>query len=478
MKPKHYLILIILLAVGLRLIAINQSLWLDEAINVLAARNKTPIELVTKYSLGDFHPPLYHLVLYTWIKLVGSSEVAVRLPSVLLGIGSVIFTFGIGQFVFDNKKLKFGKHKLPLMVLPALLLATSGLQIYYSQEARMYALAAFGIAGAVYFWFRQQQKPKRRNLILFAICLWIALMSDYVPWLLLPVFIVYQPVFSVLALLATCMWWPYFLEQLQIGLHTASDYPLWGKVVGGLSLKNIALIPIKFIWGRITVANKAIYAAIAGTSVLVNLGLLVAAVRPLKKTYHNKAHLLLWLWLLVPIGLGIVMSVKISLLSYFRFIFVLPALYLLLILGVEKIKKLRWQQAAVIFLIAVNLVSAAAYLFLPQFHRENWREGVEWMESAAAGDEALALIPNLAQGAPYLYYQDHIQIADSMPSGQLPNTIYLIRYVQEIFDPEDSLRHELEQSGYKKVDERNFNGVLIWQYQRQSKVFASLPLLR
>jgi len=41
-----------------------------------------------------------------------------------------------------------------------------------------------------------------------------------------------------------------------------------------------------------------------------------------------------------------------------------------------------------------------------------------------------------------------------------------MRYVQPIFDPEDSVRNQVETIGYKKVAERDFNGVTVWEYIR------------
>ena len=39
-----------------------------------------------------------------------------------------------------------------------------------------------------------------------------------------------------------------------------------------------------------------------------------------------------------------------------------------------------------------------------------------------------------------------------------------MRYVAEIVDPQDLARQEIESLGYQKVDELNFNGVVVWEY--------------
>ena len=124
--------LILLLGIFLRLISLNQSLWLDEAIIVNATSTNSFLGMITEYSKADSHPPGFLAILWIWTKIFGTGEVIVRLPSVIFGIVTVGITYLIG------KKLRSAK----LGLLAALLLAVNPLHIYYSQEARMYSLAA------------------------------------------------------------------------------------------------------------------------------------------------------------------------------------------------------------------------------------------------------------------------------------------------------------------------------------------------
>ena len=81
--------LILLLAFILRLVNLNQSLWWDEAINIVYARSSDLWWFVTKYSVGDFHPPGWFASLLGWGYVYGSSEITNRLPSVIFGVASV-----------------------------------------------------------------------------------------------------------------------------------------------------------------------------------------------------------------------------------------------------------------------------------------------------------------------------------------------------------------------------------------------------
>ena len=127
--------LILFLSLILRIVSLNQSLWLDEAINVMAARSYSFLGILTEYAKADFHPPLYFIIIWIWTKLFGFSEVSARLPSVIFGLLTIWLVFLIGRKLYSKT----------LGILAALLLALNPLHIYYSQEARMYSMAAFAV---------------------------------------------------------------------------------------------------------------------------------------------------------------------------------------------------------------------------------------------------------------------------------------------------------------------------------------------
>lgn len=135
--------LILLIGLIVRIILLDQSLWLDEAINIVNAKNLGFLDFVTKYPIGDFHPPLYFAILWIWGHLFGFSENIARLPSVLLGVGTIGLTYLIGKDLFSERSSPTGKK---VGLLGALLLALAPLHVYYSQEARMYSLATLFLA--------------------------------------------------------------------------------------------------------------------------------------------------------------------------------------------------------------------------------------------------------------------------------------------------------------------------------------------
>ncbi|MEO5616981.1 MAG: glycosyltransferase family 39 protein [Candidatus Eisenbacteria bacterium] len=105
-----------------------QSLWIDEVFTWYGADIGRPMPLATL--LENVHGPLYSLMLHLWGGVAGDSEWALRLPSALLGTASVpAFAWLAARWL--------GRE---CAVPAAWLTAGSPFLIWYSQEARNYAL--------------------------------------------------------------------------------------------------------------------------------------------------------------------------------------------------------------------------------------------------------------------------------------------------------------------------------------------------
>src|SRR5260221_14271890 len=86
----------LILALGLRLASINQSLWLDEATSALTTKMSFA-DFFGKFMPGDFHPPLYYILLRAWAAVFGSSEIALRSLSILFGVATIYVVYLIGK---------------------------------------------------------------------------------------------------------------------------------------------------------------------------------------------------------------------------------------------------------------------------------------------------------------------------------------------------------------------------------------------
>jgi len=125
------LLLIVLLAFSLRVYRLDaQEMWGDESASVLARRLS-----VTQVLLGktDVHPPLYFFALREAMLPFGDSLFSIRFVSVFWSVLVVALVYRVGQRAMRNKAVG---------ILAALVTAVSALQVFYSQEARMYTMAA------------------------------------------------------------------------------------------------------------------------------------------------------------------------------------------------------------------------------------------------------------------------------------------------------------------------------------------------
>ena len=468
---------ILLLGLLLRILNFNQSYWLDESIGVLAARDFSYSELVRHFVKFDFHPPFHYVLLKFWGENFGFSEISTRSLSVLFGVGTIYVVYKIAQNLDLKKNTKFWRN-WPIIV--ALFLATSPLHIYYSQEVRMYPMVVFFACISVLFYIKSVSNPVFYNWLIFSSAIVLLVFTDYVPLFLLPIFIVEsllnkRPRAFIIKLflshiplfLFSLLWAQTFLAQIQSGKALSISFSSWAKIVGSPSPKELVLVWIKFIIGRISFVNKVKYAAlIIIYSIPFLTTLIIAWLRKRKDT------LILWLWLILPLILGYISSFIIPSFSYFRYIFVLPAFYLLLSFGVSKSGRLSIFLGSLILI--VNIVSYYFYLTNKGFWREDWRAAVSFVESNALQDE-IVLFEFEEPFAPYKWYSSWKVTAKGglkkIPAEENSTTnliedliqnkgaVWYFIYLKDLTDPEGYLQKNILESGFGETEIFDFNGV-------------------
>ncbi len=139
-RTRRWLLVgLLLLAAVLRFYRLDaQSFWNDEGNSARLVERS--LRLIIEGAAGDIHPPGYYLLLHAWWRVAGSSEFALRAFSVYCGLLTVALTAALGR--------RLGGQRVA--VGAALLVAVHPLAVYYSQEARMYAL--LGLVSALTLW--------------------------------------------------------------------------------------------------------------------------------------------------------------------------------------------------------------------------------------------------------------------------------------------------------------------------------------
>lgn len=462
--------LIIAVALATRLINLNQSLWLDEAISVLFSQRHDFWSFVTVYPIGDFHPPLYFGILWVWAKIFGISETVVRLPSVIFGVATVFLVIKICQNLFSRK----------IALVAGILLALAPLHVYYSQEARMYSLAAFCVALSFYFLTKFIGNPKK-YFVFYSLSIILVLYSDYVAYFaLLPhplIYYLYNRKFSpgflcaiLLAFLSLTPWIPVFLKQWSAGGEAARDLPIWANIVGSFNIKNFLLFFVKSVLGRISFENKFLYMLIFGFLINIYIFLTVKAVYS-----KNKGKFIILIWFSVPLVISYLASFFVPVFSYFRLLYLLPALAILISIGLDNLNKKASCGLLGIILIS-NIASLLMYYTNPNFQREDWRSALNMLNQLRLSKNYAVGFENNSEFAPFTYYNQAYKLntlpllkkvpaekRDDVEIKQIQQEnyekLYLFEYLMDITDPKRIAIKELEKIGYKNNETFNFEGV-------------------
>lgn len=431
MKKKIWLVLGV--ALGLRLAFLNQSLWLDEAITARVVSQYGLAEIVKMFSVADFHPPLYYWMLRVWTGVFGWGEINLRIPSVIFGVITVGLVYQLGKEIKDEKTgLGAG-----------MLTAVNPLLIYYSQEVRMYSLTVMWLMATVVCFFKIEKKESRTNIILFNIFCFLALVSFYGSIFLIVSMLAWWVIKRRWRLLARTIWGgvvgigilaPLLIRQWQNSQLMLKQVTGWKNALGKSSLKNLVLIPIKFSVGRISFYPKKIYYLLAG-------------VWTMGVAFNLRKNKKLWFLLSMPLILAGIVSFKVPMMQYFRFLYLVPIMCL--IIRPRKI------------LVAGFLIWSLAYLLTPQFHRENWKELTKNL------GEEVWMIRSVSD--PVIYYRPDVRIMDLKEETPKAEVIEVIPYTVEIHGLD--YKKKLGDLEYVRVEEKAFRQV-VWE--RWERVTPSL----
>ena len=138
-----WLLLIVVLGAALRAFRLGQqSLWTDEVLTALSSSGSMRWVL-TQEVVNTNIPPLYYVVVHLFLAF-GRDERVIRLASVLSGAASVLLLYAV---------VRKSLGSLPATASAALL-AISPFHIWYSQEARPYALLL--LLSLLSLWLLQQ----------------------------------------------------------------------------------------------------------------------------------------------------------------------------------------------------------------------------------------------------------------------------------------------------------------------------------
>ncbi len=367
------LLLSLLLAAGLRFYRLDaQSFWSDEGNAIRAAQRTIP--LVIAAARGDIHPPGYYLLLHFWRIPTGDSEFAVRALSVYIGLLTVALTGRLGR-----RMLGAG-----VGAGAAFLAAISPLAVYYSQEARMYALLGLIALASTDLLWSFLHCPRPLTGLLYALVAAAGLYTHYsFPFILVAHNLLVfgwwgRPHPSPAAFGGTpsplltrksgegrglgggVRWW-LALQGLVVLLYlpwlpTALRATGWPSAGRGYTLGAALLDVFRVLMVGLTLEATPARPVLIGAGVLLALGLW-----PRRKTALAGATLALWL--LVPLVL--IFAFDLYKPAYLKFLLaVLPPFHILLAAGIHNLAR----PFRIITFHAFALITLYAFTFSVLFH--------------------------------------------------------------------------------------------------------------
>jgi len=351
-----------------------QSYRHDEAVTagrvLLAGLPRTMHEVWS----GESTPPLYYLLAWLWSHLFGVREVGLRSLSATFGTATVPLAYVAGRELIGRRA----------GLAVAAIVAVEPMLVWYSQDARAYALLVLLCTAALLFFFRARRTGAGRDLAWWAVFSALALSAHY---------------FAVFPMAIEAAWLLLAVRPLR--------RVLWA--VGGVALAGLALAPIALhqaggknndwiasfgLVGRLRATGTSFFVGEAGLLkhalipiVLYGLAIALLLLRGGARERRGAATAL-------TIGGGAVLLAVALALAGQDFVLernLLPALIPLALLGAAGIAAPRagWLGAGVGAALCAYLLAFCVYAdFRPALQRDDWR-GVAQRIGPARGPRAI-----------------------------------------------------------------------------------------
>jgi len=464
-----------------------QSLWRDEVDAICFAQapllkelpqtalSFTPTcppnipELLAAFTQPGFNGPLYFLILRGAIGLFGYSEFALRYFSLLCGVICVALIIALGTRLFNRA----------VGLIAGALLAFSAYQVWYSQEAKMYTLITLFALASVYFLRRAVEEGRPRFWIGVVVCTSLAMGSHILAALLIPVHVI-----------VFLLWWPYSRRHLVAGVIALACVTVPYLPVGLPRVQLIfqpgstgftpytlgemlSVLGRAYTSGILSGLDTSIMTLAAGTAAaLAIFGLISIDTPPRPPTIPDRilTRISIAAWALIPALAIALISLNRPLFTDRYLIWVQPAFYLAVALGVYALWDWIKPLGAIVFaaLIVMNSVGVITQATTP--FKSDFRSAAQAIgHEIQPGDLVVFQIPHVqhtfdyyfrqpyqAMSGPYTNFSgdvngyqssDDTVLAQIQPMFAGQHTVWLVSSEAAMWDARNLLQRWLEANG-------------------------------
>ena len=146
-----------------------QSYHHDEVITAARVIPGDFVDMLRQVKESESNPPLYYVLAWAWAKAFGTGEIGLRSLTALFGAATIPVAYLIGRELASER----------VGTIAAAIVAVNPMLIWYSQEARSYALLVFFGALALLFFVRALHRGRGRDLVFWGLASALALCSHY-----------------------------------------------------------------------------------------------------------------------------------------------------------------------------------------------------------------------------------------------------------------------------------------------------------
>jgi mannosyltransferase len=395
----------------------GETLYLDEASSLFRAQQ--PLRNIIEIYKSNQNPPGYFILLHFWILLFGVQAFAAKFLSVLFSSLTASLLF-----LFLQKKIN-----LQTALLASVFFLFSFVQLFYSHEARAFALLGFLIMLSLYVFFAMLKNPSYAHAVLWALVnaymLFCHYMSVFVPLIQMFFFLIFFRKYRnvlIYIFLAYALLLLIFLPWLGYIFH---NMPVRGEYWLPSPNLNTLFVVFKQLSG-----NGFLFFAGNILILLSLLSLFVHKLHLFSSSFDKEFFLFFLLMYYLPVFLSFLIAQYTPVFQLKYVLYASLAFYILLSMILYSLKiRLIFR----LLLMLVFLLPHISLFDLSPDKYENWNTAVPKIK-ALQGQNDLVLVSPYFKDMPFAYYYDHAHFRnwEKMPEKMALEHVFFVRNARDI----------------------------------------------
>jgi mannosyltransferase len=395
-------VLVLLFGAALRLFQLGtESLWLDERIMVDVA-SRTPWEIIIAGING--RPPVFVMAAHFWMRIFGTSEVALRSLPALFNIGALVMLYVVGRELAGRQ----------VALLAMFVMSIAEITIYHAQDYRYYSLWILMSLMSMYGFIKAIKTRQWQYWLL---------------WSVATILVYYTHSFGIFFLVAQNLYfvarwfrhakvrWQWIAAHVPIGLSLAPALFKATSTVTDGSANVLNWIPQRPVWYPLRTLYLYVFPArefpnleTMAVALLFFGGVTALVVRmrgkeqwaaKLKRSIpglrsklvrQRDLYLLLACWLIVPIAIPYILSYVFGPMYLDRYtLTAAPAMYVLVALGLLSIRKFIPLVASLGMLVI--LIAPGLYQYYALDVKQQFREVAAYLDQYGQPGDLIVYVP-------------------------------------------------------------------------------------